>query len=482
MWLFAGAGVLLVLSAALVLLLPQIRQKHPGVSVQVQLTPTMMRTLEIREPSELESAVIAPSSGESYTLVCQNGKLYLQENDGLHDISDVYHDELLQALTQIVVQETAAKDASEVEEHLADMGLAPARASAVLRYRDGSEATLEIGAPVPHTTYAYYRWSGDPGVHMCDVGIAEAFALTKNHLLPIEQPVVYASLVRELRLVNANGESCFTFTGSAEGTLTDPFAYPLSADAASQLTTALQNLRLGTREADITEENRAKYGFDAPLCVIEMEQKSGFTSVIGSDGSLINEEIPARSLRFTIGRAESDYFYTCEYEGSCYLVSRFLVQQLVEADAESLITRTPAAVNGSLAALRIEVPTGTLDMTVTRTERVLPNNELELDENGNPVYDAVINLNGKAGTQEQLDEMTDRLNTFAISGSIPEDAQMADSPRWSICIETEDGAMRQIDAYRMDAFSDALSVDGVMRHYIHSDAIETLVSGFLPVL
>lgn len=480
-WMVAGAAALLALAAAFVLLVPKILERYPAQTKRIAEEARVMQTLEIREAAELASVVMHPSEGESYTLVCEEGRLYLQTEDGLQSISDVYHDDLLEALTQIVAQETVAENAADVEEQLADMGLAPARASAQIRYTDGSEATLEVGDTVPNTTYAYYRWSGDEGVYMCDSGIAETFALTSVHLLPVEQPVLYASLVSELALRNANGESRFVFSGSSVGSLEQPYVYPLSADSAGELTTALQSFRLGTLEGAVTEENRAEYGLEDPLCVIEVRQKKGFTSMIDSDGTLSNVEIPAQSLRFVLGREDGEYFYTCEYEGNLYRVSRFLVQQLVEADWANLITRTPAAVGDeSIAFLRIEAPQGTVELHAERTERVLENNELETDENGEIVYDTTVTLNGKAGTEEQLQEITDRLNAFAVSGAIPQNAELAQTPRWVLEWETESGTSRRIEALRMDAFSDALRVDGVLLHYTHSDAIESLISGFLP--
>jgi len=481
-WLLAVLLTALVLAAVFVGLLPVIREKWPSAKKPVlEIIPPAFRTLDIRQPQELESVTVYPSGSESYTLRMQQGTLYLERGEELLDLSDLYAQELLEVFTQVVAQETVTADAKEVEEHLAEMGLAPAKARAVIRYRDGSEAVLEVGASVPNTSYAYYRWSGDPGIYMCDVGIAEAFALTEKQLLPVTQPQVYASLVTEVYVSNAGGQSRYAFAEGKGGRLQEPFAYPLSAEGEAQLLSALENFRLGTREAEITEDNRAAYGFDDPLCTLEIHQKAGFVNQIGENGALVSTEIPQNSLRFVIGRAEGDYFYTCAYEGECYLVSRFLAEALVRADRETLLSRTPAAMGDALiASVLITAPQGGLAVDVLRAERVLPNNQIELDEAGNPVYDVLVAINGQEGSQEQLDELTSRLQNLSAIGNIPEDFTVAqEKPRWSITVETTAGEIRQIDAWRMDAFSDALMVDGVLRHYVHSDAIDALVAGFL---
>lgn len=472
----------LALAVAFILLLPAIRERYPSAKVQVEVIPSTFRTLEVRKAQEISSVTVYPAAADSYTLRMRDGALYLELEGELRDINDLYAQELLEVFTHIVAQETVTEDASEVEEHLLDMGLAPAKAKAVIRYQDGSEATLEVGGPVPHTTYAYYRWSGDPGIYMCDVGITEALALTQSHLLPVSQPVVYPSLVSGLRLANAKGESRFAFEAGTTGALVEPFAYPLADTAVDQLLSAVENFRLGTREDVITDENRAFYGFDQPLCTVEIHQQAGVTNQIGADGALTTAQVPAQSLRFVIGRAQGDYFYTCEYEGDCYFISRFLAETLVGVDRDSLLSRNPASMGDALiASVAISAPEGTLAVDVLRAERVLPNNQLEMDENGNLAYDTLIAINGQEGTQEQLDELISRLQTLTAAGSVPDDFALADAaqPRWSITVETTGGDVRQIDAYRMDAFSDALVVDGVMRHYVHSDAIDVVTAGLL---
>lgn len=473
------ATLLLLMTAALLWLLPTVRTRHASTPAHTE-TAEAFRTLEAREANELLSVTVYPDGASSYTLEVRDGTLYLQKGGELLDVNDVYADELLEVFTRIVSQETVTQNVKEVEEHLSDMGLAPARAKAVIRYQDGTEALLEVGATVPNTTYAYFRWSGDPGVYMCDVGVKEAFALTENHLLPVVQPEIHASLVEEVRLTNAAGESTFRFASGASGQLVQPYAYPLSQAGTEQLLSALENFRLGTREAEVTEENRAQYGFQDPLCIVEIDQRAGYVNQIAEDGALASAQVDAQSLRFVIGRAEGDYFYTCEYEGDCYFISRFLTETLVKADRETLLTRTPADMGDvMIASIALEAPQGAWAVDVLRAEKVLPNNELEVDENGQVAYDTLVLINGEEKPEELFTALCDRLYALTVAGNVPENFVLSEGaePRWSLTVETTSATKRQIDAYRMDAFSDALAVDGVMRHYVHSDAIDVLIAG-----
>lgn len=51
-------------------------------------------------------------------------------------------------------------------------------------------------------------------------------------------------------------------------------------------------------------------------------------------------------------------------------------------------------------------------MTAQYTERVLPNNDIETDAEGNTVYDTAVTLNGEEADAELLTTLTTRLNAL----------------------------------------------------------------------
>ncbi len=437
------------------------------------------RTLDVREADSLASVSVSPCYGEPYELEMRDGHLRLVGQSGPSALDESRERELLDALTRVVVQDTVAVDASEVQEHLADMGLAPALASATVRYTDGTQATFEVGVSVPHTPYTYFRWSGDPGVHMCGPDVLDALSLTAQQLLPVAELQISPSLVESLRLTNQSGQLLFHFSGGASGTLEEPFAYPLSSEGVSSLLSALQNVRLGAFEAVLTEENRAHYGFDNPLCVLEIAQKAGEVNEIDENGALFTARHEAKRLRLVLGRAEDEYYYTCAYEGSCYLVSRFLVEVLVKAQSGTFLTRNPARLDdGTLVQARLRTQTEELLLEVERSEQVLANNELATDAAGDVLWEVSARLNGESITEERLNAFQDQLNVLAVAGDLREAFVPAPdaAPRWTLVLQTDSGEERTLEAYRMDAFSDALFLNGVSRHYVHADAIDALLT------
>ncbi len=469
--------LVLALAAAFVMLLPSIKAMFPASTTYVVAVQSP-RTFEMTPVQTLQSVTITPEYGESYTLEMHEGTLMLVDGAELVDINDTYAENILGAVTQIVGQGVVAEDAAEVEDQLEAMGLTNPSASARMRYTDGSEATLIIGAPVPNTTYAYCQWSGSPAVYMCDSGVVDALNLTRSRLLPVAQPVIFSVLLNRLTLRNTNGAFEMTFVDGAFGTLVSPVSYPLNGETAERLTTAVQNFRLGTMEAVVTDENRALYGFDDPLCVIEITTASGMVSDVDESGQLYARMVPGQAFRFVIGRAEGEFFYTCEYEGKCYMVSRFLLETLTGVTRQQLLSRNPADVGDlMLRNIYIESPKGTVDMQIVRRERVLPNNELEVDAYGQLVYDTVVTVNGAAGTVEMMDELISRLDALTVLADAPSGWTASGEPRWRIVLQTETGLVRTVEAWRLDLFTDVIVVDGVALHCVDGEAIDIIVEG-----
>lgn len=478
-WLILLLAAALVFSAALVLLLPAIRRAFPAQPLEYGIKESTVRTIDARETAQLASITLYPPAQDSYTLLMQDGKLMLERGGTLRPIDEAYQTQLLELFKEISVQNTVAEDAAEAADELEAMGLNAPQARAVVRYLDGSEETMEVGAMAHGTAEYYFRWSGAPGIYLCHSGVLETLSLSQNVLLPFDQVSISSSLVERLTIQNANGECAVVFDGGT-GELALPCRYPVTDDTAQTLLTALASFRLGSYEAPLTDENRAAYGFDEPLCTLEITQRAGLTNIITEEGSLGTEAHDAQTFHFMIGRAEGEFFLTCAYQEQVYLISRFLVETLVQADWQKLISRTPAAMGDALLTdIVFETAQATTEVHIERTESVLENNQLELDAEGNLVYLTDVTINGQEAPQETLDVLLDSLNAFAVEGSIPANAKAEEEPRWRITLVTEAGDVRVLEGYRLDVFSDAVAVNGTMCHYVYDEAIDVLMTGLV---
>lgn len=473
-----------LLIAALVLLMPVLFPAPSGPKYPEPEPELNYETLAVHQPDQLSSISIAHRDGESYTLRYQNGALFLERDGQLLDINDSLCADLLEAATTIAVENVVAKDGTDVAEHLADMGLEPPRTTVTVRYADGGEQTLHIGDGVPNTTYSYYRWSGDAGVYMCDAGVAEIFAYTANRLLPVTQPSFENSLVDSMTITNAAGTLEIALhmdaSGTATGRLLSPVSYPIGNDAASALINSLENFRLGTLLGEASAPDDA-YGFDSPLCTVDIHQGEGLFTRINDEGQLVVEEAEPQQLRFVFGRPEGEYFYTCAYEGQAYLVSRFLVEPLIAAAPAGLMTSHPANLGTWPARIEVETGSGSFTVEVQQNLRLQENGEPELNEDNEWIYDTTATLNGETMPPEQAESLVSRLAQLSFAGSVPEGWSPEEAaPRWTIRLTAADGTLRTLTAYRLDAFSDAVAVDGVILHYCYVEALETALGEWLP--
>jgi len=192
-------------------------------------------------------------------------------------------------------------------------------------------------------------------------------------------------------------------------------------------------------------------------------------------------EIEAQSIRLTFGAMDGEYFYFCEYAGNCYRVSSFLVATIVLADPDNYLSRAPADMGAaSVISVVAEAGGGTLDARATYTEHVLENNQIETDADGNTVYDVTATANGETITQDAFDTLVQNLAGMTVSGKLAEGAQPSGDTLWRVTITTADGTARTLAAYRLDAFSDLLTVDGAALYYIDSEALRIALGDLYP--
>jgi hypothetical protein len=441
-------------------------------------------TLQENDAEQLESITVSHAGGESYTLVYRAGTLLLEKDDALLDINDSLCADFLESAATIAVENVVTRDGSEVAEHLDEMGLDEPRITVGIRYTDGRENRLYIGGSVPNTTYSYFRWSGDGGVYMCDAGIGELFGHTANQLLPVTQPNLTPALVDRLSISNEAGEMALTLkrnaAGDTAGQMLLPVRYPMDGAAAAALYTSLENFRLGTLLGDAASQAEA-LGFDAPACILDIHQQEGRYTRINDAGELVVETSPAMQLRFVFGRAEGEYFYTCAYEGQAYLVSRFLVESMVSAAPEALRTSHPAELGGWPARIGVETGSGSLTVEIRQELRMQENGEPELNEDEEWIYDTIATLNGEVLPAAKAETLVQRLRSLSFSGSLPAGWTAEGlSPRWKMTLTGQDGDSRTLTAYRLDAFSDAVAVDGVALHYCYVEALEAALGELMP--
>ena len=474
-----------VLALAFVLLLPAIKTWFPTNGLDVPSVAFPFRTLATLNKDELMSITVSHKDGETYTLLYQNEQLALKRDGGTPAaINEAYVDSILKAATTIAVEDTVTEDVREVYAHLPDMGLNPPEITVRVRSQNGREDVLQFGWNIPGTTYYYYRWSGSEGVYMCDSGLYEAFEYTANMLPAVQQPLLQKSLIDRISIRSQGQEPMeihFNTTDASSATLLAPYQYPVDPAIAEALLTAASGFHLGIQHGEATAENRAKYGLLNPQAVIDIHQREGAYGEVDETGIWTARTAQEQNLRITLGQPDGDYLYTCEYEGECYSVSTLLVSALLGATPDTLLSRHPADMGeAAIAAIQVQYDGRILDIRRQRSERVLPDNALATDAEGNTLYDVTITRNGEPLAEDAFTSFVSRLKAMQVSGLAEKDSFAGGTlPRWQMTLTTETGRTRTITAHAIDPFFDAISIDGTIIHTLPFESLEVALADLM---
>ena len=479
----------LALAAAFVWLLPAIKKTFPAKSTVLQTYSPTYQTVAELNPETLETITVTHLGETPYTLVNQDGILSLRTaSGGLEAISSTISENFIKYATTIYVEDTLAQDAADMADQLPAMGLDPPQITATAVFSDGSEVTIQLGTTMLDTTYHYYMWSGDSGLYLCNTGVYETFENAADMLRTVTQPPIIASLVDGVSIQRA-GETPIVCTlqtdedGAVQGELQSPYVYPMQSQAAEALLSAVDSFRLGSRLQSLTDETLSLYGFDTPEAVVTISQRGGQFSQVSDSGALSYFTLEPSSVTLTLGNADGEFFRYCEYEGTCYRVSAFLVNAFLTADAGDYTATNPADMGAeTLAGITVQTGDGTLDVRASYVETVLPNNDLETDEYGNVVYTTEVTANGETVSAEAFEELVSRLQQMSVSGTLPSETAPVGTPLWRMALETTPGTNRRLAAYPMDAFNDVLAVDGIAVHYISKEALEIALGEFSALL
>ena len=449
------------------------REKEETV-LSMEETEHPVKTVYEAGEDGLKEIRITSVKGESYTLRSKEGKLCLVKGEELSDINDAYELEIQDLFSNVTIQGTVMEDGTEAP--LEDMGLSPARGRAEVDYANGDSLVLEMGITVPETGYCYLKISSESGIYMGDVGFSDLFSMSSNQLLPVEQPQWMSELVSQIRVSDDKGSFTLAVGEDGEGNptyrLTEPWNYPADQEMAEALLACLDNFRLGS-VAEAQEESQTEAGGRQ----VEIHQEQGLTLAEGEDGIFSVETVTGGAFLFTLGDIVQEHFLSCEYEGKTYLVNRYLISTLYTVTAEELVSSHPAQASAEdLCGAEITFEGQKRTLKVEREMRVQANNQIETDEDGEPIYDRTLTLDGREVSEEWLETLADALSDLTASGSLPDGWEKTGEPRWSILLTFWSGETRLVQGWRLDAFQDAVGVDGVVLFDGSNEEIERIVA------
>jgi hypothetical protein len=457
-----------------------VASKSPG-KVPIAQSVSTRRALVTRKAEEVTRIAVSRLSGEGYVLIKENGRLAVQGRPDF--VMDEDKEKLLLNDCAILeAEDTVSESREEWEPHKADFGMNPPAVTVDVSYTDGKTAAFSLGAKSPVNNWNYFALENDPGLYLASADLIELFDQDVTVFHHVDQPVIHHQRIDGVTIQNGLGEVEAAWkleTDIADASalsawrMTAPYSYPCDAGAMETLVSAMEKLYLGRFVSKATEAAKALYGFVPPRRIITLHQAAGEIAAVGVSGVYEITPYPESTLTLTIGTAGGDYVDYVEVGGSIYLVSTISQPLLSNLVPENTLLLQPAAISmDAIASLVVEQNGESRTYTLRRVERVLPNNELATDEEGNVIKDTFVDLNGKESSFPDFEAAITALQSVTVSGRLPEGFVPIENSSIKLVFTLLDGRTRTLEAVTFDALQDALGVDGTYLYYLPKGVLE----------
>jgi hypothetical protein len=451
-----------------------------GKKPPVQIDSTR-RSLVTRKAEEVARIAVSRSSGEGYVLYLDNGRLAVQGRPDFVMDED-RQKSLLSACAILEAEDTVSESKEEWEPHKADFGLNPPAVKVDITYTDGKTAAFSLGAKSSVNNWNYFLLEGDPKLYLASADLIDLFDQDVTAFHSIDQPLIHCQRIDNITIQNGSGEVQAAWKLETDITdanalsawrMTAPYNYPCDADAMDTLVSALEKLYLGRFVSKATTAAKAQYGLAPPRRIITLHQAAGDMAKVSESGAYEVQPYPESMLTLLIGTASEDYLEYVEVDGSIYLVSTISQPLLESLVPENTLLKQPAAVAvDTIKSLAVESGGESRMYTLKRVERVLPNNDLAYDEQGNVLMDTFVDVNGKEASFADFEAAITQLQSVTVSGRLPSDFVPDGSNSFKLVFTLLDGRTRTLETVPFDALQDALGIDGTYLFYLPKGALK----------
>lgn len=440
-------------------------------SAPVELPPQSVAvpvTLSDREIGEI-AAITVENGGGVYTLLPTDAGWRLADADY------PLREELLSALVQDAALVAAEDTVGDLREQpawrLADFGLDTGCVRVAVDFTDGGRVVFRVGDSVPQEIPARYLYvEGDSHIYTVSADVYDAYITTPLELHAVSDPALKGDLIDRIAF---SGERPFVMAREADGWyLTEPVRYPLSDAAVGSLLKKLEGLRFAQYAADGGTAELAAYGLEPPERTVTLDIAESVLTGYDQDGQPLAEtRLPAYQLTLELGRMDGDVVFYCRYKGDILKATAFSAGFLRTQGYDALLLTAPFnAPTNDLRRLTWQETVYDLSLQ----ERVLPNNRLETDEDGNILYDVVVERDGQPVDSDAFLTAYRGLLELRTVDRLPADYALPEEAPLLRVNFTRQASGREICLYPLDALHRAVTIDGVALFQVEKGWGETI--------
>lgn len=412
-----------------------------------------------RDAAQVASVTVSAPQGENYTLLYEGGSLWYQAETPFQ-VDDVLAVDILMACSSLSSEETLAEEAPQ---DLAAFGLNPPRCTVTIAFKEGAPVTYHIGDPLPLETGYYFMVEGDKRLYRVHDDILRTFQVEEGVLYPVEQVRLTGSLIDRLSLYDQQDQLLYAFERRGDRFyMTHPHPYPTDGEMFANILSALENFRLGAYVSPDTPQNREALGTHQYRLVIHEGAGSASQVTGGVLTSAAQAEKETALTLWPMGEGQTSH---CAVGGGIYRFLRLSLAFLYETDLgwDTLPVKPAGDISlENLASLKVNGDVYQL----TRTERVLANNDLATDAQGNLIYATLVTHNGQPMALEAFEAKLNALASVSVGGRLPASWQPGQPITDTLLFTLTDGTTRTLTLAPYDTLHNAVGVDGVYLFYL----------------
>ena len=428
-----------------------------------------------RPKAEITSLAVITKEYGVYPLARDaNGQMTLAGKEEKPLREDVVED-YLNAAAQMESAEVVYDSLKGVD--LAPFGLAEPALRLVVGYADGEKKEVRVGSAVTEdeNTLYYCTVTGDDRLFVMLASQCDIFFHDEYYLLSFRQPQIDAALLDEIRVT---GEKELTLRYTPVGWLMKaPLAYPADPQKTQALLTHIESMAFEAYLGPEKEADLAKYGLDHPALTVTLCQAPTVITGETKEGENVSLDYPAVEYELCLGAENGKSGVYLLWNGGVYRASNFLLGFWKQIDPDSLLCRKPIhfLVN-QLTGITLESAGQKRHFQITMVESVGENNQVETDEYGQTLYDAMILESGNTLDSAAFLSWYTYLASLSPSGRLPAGYKTDAAPALTLILETE-SQVRTLAFTPYDALHDALWVDGVGLFYVDRSFRENALLG-----
>lgn len=429
-------------------------------------------TISDREAADITRIAISNPYDAPYALTGENGNFYMEDERDFA-MSDVLLDDMVENAALLVASDTVGDRAEHPEWALENFGLGEDAVRVTVDFADGGRLAFAIGDSVPQETPAYYlAVEGDSHVYTVTPDVYEAYTYTRLGLHDVTDPALKGELIDRIAF---EGGAAFTAERQADGwMLVSPFRYPLDEGAVNALLAKLEKLRFALWEGKAEDVDLAACGLQPPRRTLTLTvAESLVTGYDENDQPVAGRRLPAYDLTFGLGDSVNDVVFYCLYRGEVVQATAFSAGFLLTQEYAPLLLTAPFnAPTNDLRQVIWEEDGRRTVYDISLQERVLPNNDLETDENGNILYDLAVLRDGEKMDSDAFLTAYGELLSLRTADRLPAGYALPETaPSRTITVARSQSA-REVAFYPLDALHEAVAVDGVAVFQVERTAAE----------